>query len=125
LGVVAEDLERWTERTPHLFNRAPAFGLAREAGQLDGELPPAPVEDDPPRRPRREKGPFLTYLNMPWSYGDREERHFWHRLRCRLGRHELHGGHPMQVAGEVVYLDRRCRWCDAEPPQDGWNSASA
>ncbi|MGI8982954.1 MAG: hypothetical protein ACR2HM_00195 [Acidimicrobiales bacterium] len=121
---MAEDLERWTERTPHLFNRAPAFGLAREAEQLDGTVPPAPV-DEPPRAPRRQRGPFVTYLSMPWSYGDRAERDLWHRIRCRVGRHELYGGHPMHMAGAVVYVERSCRWCGVEPDQDGWNSVSA
>ena len=117
LVAVAEDLERWTDRTPeHLFNRLPAFGLARDAERV-GELGlPAPdTFEAEPVRPRRERGPFVTYLNMPWSYGDRPERHFWHRVRCRLGRHEIHGGHPMQLAGELIFIERQCRWCGMEP----------
>lgn len=117
---MAEDLDRWTERTPHLFDRAPAFGAAREAEQLDGALPPPPV-DPLPTAPRRERGPFVTFLRMPWSYGDRGERDLWHRIRCRLGRHEPSGGHPMHVAGEVVYIERRCRWCGVDPDQGAWD----
>jgi hypothetical protein len=121
---MAEDLERWTERTPHLFNRTPAFGLARAAEEMDGCVPPAP-DEEPPRPPRRERGPVMTYLSMPWSYGDRGERDFWHRVRCRVGRHELRGGHPMQLDGAIVYIERSCRWCGVQPEQDGWSSASA
>lgn len=111
---MAGELERWTERTPHLFGRAPTFGLARAAEELEGTLPPAPA-DEPPRPPPRQRGPVLTYLAMPWSYGDRGERDFWHRVRCRVGRHELHGGHPMQLAGAVVFVERHCRWCGVDP----------
>ncbi len=121
---MAEDLDRWTERTPHLFNRAPAFGLARAVEDMDGQLPP-PTAQDPPPAPRRERGPVMTYLSMPWSYGDRGERDFWHRVRCRVGRHELRGGHPMQLDGAIVYIERSCRWCGVEPDPGGWNSASA
>ncbi len=80
---------------------------------------PAPVELTAPveladagKRPR-ERGPFLTYLNMPWSYGDRAPSDRWHRLQCRLGRHDMWGGHPMQVDGAIVFIERQCRWCDA------------
>ena len=62
---------------------------------------------------RRERGPFLTYLGMPWSYGDRDSSDRWHRLQCRLGRHDMRGGHTMQVDGAVVFIERQCRWCDA------------
>jgi hypothetical protein len=117
LVPVAEDLERWTERTPerhHLFGRVPTFGAAAEAARVEegaGPPPPAP----PPRTAPRERGPFVTYMRMPWSYGDRGERDFWHRIQCRVGRHEITGGHPMQLAGNVVFIERSCRWCGVEP----------
>lgn len=114
---MAEDLERWTERTPepsHLFNRVPTFGLARDAERICDIAPTLPIEVEP-RKPRRERGPFITYLRMPWSYGDRGERDVWHRIRCRVGRHEIAGGHAMQVAGTTIFVERSCRWCGVEP----------
>jgi hypothetical protein len=113
--LVAEDLERWTERTP---DRAPTFGLAREAERLPVPAPPAPAEDvDPlpaPSESGDERGPFLTHLLLPWSYGDHDTlADKWRRLRCRRGRHEMIGGQTMQVGGSVTFLERRCRWCEA------------
>lgn len=89
----------------------------------ESEGPPADLPDDsadaePGRRPR-ERGPFLTYLSMPWSYGDRDSGDRWHRLQCRLGRHDMHGGHVMQVDGEVVFVERQCRWCEVEASSSG------
>ena len=112
---MAEHPDLWTERTPerYLFDRTPAFGVAREVDRLaeDVVVDPEPVV---PRKPTRERGPFVTYLFLPWSYGDREPGDFWHRIRCRLGRHEMCGGHTMHLDGALVFIERRCRWCDAE-----------
>jgi hypothetical protein len=111
---VSELPELWKASTPepaHLFGRPPAFGLARDAGLLPSEIPPAPEPAAPPE-PRRERGPFVTYLCLPWSYGDGGPADFWHRMRCRLGRHSIGGGDLMQVGGEVVFIERRCRWCN-------------
>ena len=115
---MAEHPELWTEKTPeprYLFDRAPTFGLARDVERLPQEVPPAPIPSSP-RKPRRERGPFLTYLALPWSYGDGDTGEFWHRVRCRLGRHAMSGGHAMQLGGTLVYIERRCRWCGAEVP---------
>jgi hypothetical protein len=112
-SVTAELPELWTERTPeqgHLFGRAPTFGVAGEAERAPQEAPPAPLPEDG-RKPPRERGPFVTYLSLPWSYGDRSTWDRWHRLRCRCGRHELRGGDTMQLGGTVVFIERRCRWC--------------
>lgn len=112
---MAEHPELWTEKTPeqrHLFGRAPAFGLARDAEREAREPPPAPPPAGPPE-PRRERGPFVTHLWLPWSYGDDNMADRWHRMWCRLGRHEMGGGHTMQLGSTVVFIERRCRWCDA------------
>jgi hypothetical protein len=109
---MAEYPELWTERTPErqLFDRTPTFGLAREAERPPAEIAPAPTTTEP-RKPRRERGPFVTYLSLPWSYGDRTTGDRWHRLKCRFGRHQIAGGHTVQLDSTVVYIERRCRWC--------------
>ena len=114
---MAEHPELWRETTPEqrpLFGLAPTFGLARDAARLAQEVPPAPPPAEPRRR-RRERGPFLTYLQLPWSYGDRNTGDRCHRLQCRLGRHRMSGGHLMPLDGAVVFIERRCRWCGTEP----------
>jgi len=104
---MAELPELWTEKTPEqrpCSDVVPALGPAPNVEQLPLELPPS----------RQERGPFLTYLAMPWSYGDRDSRDRWHRWKCRWGRHDINGGHTMQVDGGVVFIERRCRWCEVE-----------
>lgn len=111
---MAEHPELWTEPTAeqrYLYGRVPSFGLALDAERMRQGIPPLPR---PPRTRRRERGPFLTYLRMPWSYGDRSPSDFWHRLQCRRGHHDVIGGHTMQLGSTVVYVERRCRWCDAD-----------
>lgn len=83
----------------------PVHVLPAEAVELDEPVPPSPG---------RGHGPFVTYLCLPWSY-DRTSGEGWHRLKCRLGRHEIAGGHTMQIGGDVVFVERRCRWCEASP----------
>lgn len=103
---MAEHLELWTEKTPEpVPDRTPAV-----AASQDLEVPPPPLPDPP-----RERGPFLTYLFLPWSYGDgdRQPGEAWHRMKCRLRRHQMVGGHMVQVGGESVFLERTCRWCGA------------
>jgi hypothetical protein len=102
---MAEHPELWTERTP-----APYEATADAVTETDtGPVP----------KGGRERGPFLTYLCLPWSYGDRERRHLWRRLRCRRRRHEMEGGEIMQLDGAVVFIERRCRWCGADAAQTG------
>ncbi len=79
------------------------------------ELWTAPTPEPDTRKPPRERGPFLTYLLLPWSYGDGDSGERWHRVQCFVGRHGMGGGHTMQVDGEVVFIERRCRWCGAGP----------
>jgi hypothetical protein len=108
-GVMAEHPELWTEKTPEpLPDRTPALGASLDLEPLAEEAPPPP-----PPQPRRERGPFLTYLFLPWSYGegDRQPGEAWHRMKCRLRRHQMVGGQMVQVGGDVVFLERTCRWC--------------
>lgn len=115
---MAEHPELWTERTPErLSDRTPALGVSHELARIREETPP----DDPPPpspEPRRQRGPFVTYLFLPWSYGegDRQPGESWHRMKCRLRRHQMTGGHMVQVGGESVFLERTCRWCGTEAP---------
>ncbi len=113
---MAELQQRRTERTPEHRDRsarAPTFGLSRHAELL----PEVPLElaRTEAAAPRRELGPFLTYLCLPWSYGDRARGDLWHRLQCRWKRHQLDGGHVIQVGGDAVFVERRCRWCGQQP----------
>lgn len=114
---MADHPELWTEKTPerrYLFDRVPTFGVAQEAERMrQGQPPPPRVQRR--RRPRRERGPFVTYMRVPWSYSDRNVADTWYRVRCRFGRHEIHGGHVMQLGSTSVFVERRCRWCGAEP----------
>jgi len=113
--------ELWTEKTPERqrsqLERAPTFGVAREAeiyvsGPPDAQ-PDEQWDDRPTRKPRREQGPFVTYLRMPWSYGERRRSDVWRRIQCRRGRHQMSGGHTMHLDGALVFIERRCRWCEA------------
>lgn len=113
---MAELPEPWTERTPeprYMYDRVPTFGVARDAERMRQGVPP---ERRRPayRKRRRERGPFVTYLRLPWSYGESAPGDRWHRLRCKQGRHDLTGGHTMQLGGDVIFVERRCRWC-SEP----------
>lgn len=116
---MAEHPELWTDRSPErraLYDTPPTFGLAREAEMMrQGTAPEPRRRADRRRRRGRERGPMVTYLRMPWSYGDRSPGDVWHRMNCRRGRHELCGGHTMQLGSAVVFIERRCRWCDAKP----------
>jgi hypothetical protein len=101
---MAEHPELWTEKTPERVpDRTPAVPASQD------------LEPPPPPPARRERGPFLTYLFLPWSYGDgdRQPGEAWHRMKCRLRRHQMVGGHMVQVGGDIVFLERTCRWCGA------------
>ncbi len=117
---MAEHPELWTEKTPEpLSDRTPALGVSRDLERMPLEVAPAEAPLGP-GKPRRERGPFVTYLCLPWSYGegDRQPGEAWHRMKCRLRRHQMTGGQMVQVGGELVFLERTCRWCggtDARP----------
>ena len=114
---MAEHPELWTEQTAeqrYLFDRAPTFGVAREAERMRQGIPPTPRTPDPRKR-RRERGPFVTHLRLPWSYSERNSGDIWHRIQCRWGRHQMSGGHTMQLGSTLVFVERRCRWCGSPP----------
>jgi hypothetical protein len=114
---MADHPELWTEKTPepkYLFDRVPTFGVANEAEKMRMGVPPPPRVARTRKR-RRERGPFVTYMRVPWSYSDHNAADTWHRMRCRLGRHEIHGGHVMQLGSATVFVERRCRWCGVAP----------
>jgi hypothetical protein len=111
---MAELPELWSDRTPekrYLYGQEPSFGAARDAERMRHGLPPEPFVRT--RKPRRERGPFVTYMRLPWSYGDRDRgpSDAWHKMRCWRGRHEMAGGSTMQLGSTVVFIDRQCRWC--------------
>jgi hypothetical protein len=123
---MADDLELWSDRAPVRrppSSVAPRFGLSRSAelvqqrvaAAAETETETETEEEVAAPEPRRERGPFVTYLLLPWSYGDRSPGDAWHRMKCRAGRHVITGGHTMQVGGEAVFVERRCRWCGVEP----------
>lgn len=115
--IMAEHPELWTEGTPeqrYLFDRPPSFGLARDAERMRDGIPPVIPRINPPKR-GRERGPFVTHLRLPWAYGDRSPGDLWHRMQCRRGHHDAVGGHTMQLASTVVFIERQCRWCGGEP----------
>ena len=113
---MADHPELWTERTPerrYMYDKPPSFGLARDAERMREGVPPPPRLST--RKRRRERGPFVTYLRLPWSYGDRSASDSWRRFQCRRGRHVMGGGHTMQLGSAAVFVERQCRWCGAPP----------
>lgn len=99
-----------------LYDRPHAYGVARELERMkEGFAPPPRTPRIPPRRERRRRGPWATFRR--WSTSrDRGPADVWHRMRCRMGRHEMRGGHQMQLGSRYVFVERRCVWCDAGPP---------
>jgi hypothetical protein len=97
----------------HLFGQVHSYGVAHELERMrQGSVPP-------PRAPRirtRSPVPAVGRLRRWWAGSDRRPVDLWHRIRCRTGHHELRGGHQMQLGNRFVFVERRCRWCDAAPP---------
>jgi len=137
---VAEYPELWSDRSPvpgPLFNREHRFGVARDLERMrEGTLPvparalPYPevdriVRDHPldhrvwqcrsEARTRPLHGRSLMHMRIRWANRNRHLDDVWHRLMCRAGRHEIHGGEQIQVGSRLVNVERRCRWCDAGP----------
>jgi hypothetical protein len=113
---VAELPELRFERSPApppppapLFGRPANFGVARDLELMkQGALPPRT-----PRPPRETRLPLRRIT--PRSRRSRRETgaaDLWHRVLCRYGRHDIRGGHQLQLGSEFVYVERRCRWCD-------------
>jgi hypothetical protein len=109
---MGDHLELWSERTPEPVGDLHPLPV-QDAGAGQAELVPALAPADDVEAPP-ERGPFVTYLCLPWSYG-RNTGERWHRMRCRVGRHEMAGGELMQVGGAEIFVERRCRWCEACP----------
>ena len=55
------------------------------------------------------------HLRLKWANRDSHLGGLWHRMKCRCGRHEIHGGEQIQLGSKLVRVERRCRWCDATP----------
>lgn len=92
-----------------LYGRPASFGVARDLELMkQGALPPRV-----PRPPRQTRLPLGRIEGRP-RRGSRETgaAELWHRLLCRLGRHDMRGGHQLQLGSEFVFVERRCRWCD-------------
>lgn len=109
------------------------FGVAREAGLLGDTV--AIAARAPREAPRPSRGHPMDH--RPWRCGSRAREgsvegrlwaHFrswrasrdnvgdrWHRLQCRLDRHEMHGGEQVQLGSRLVHVELRCRWCSAKP----------
>lgn len=52
-------------------------------------------------------------LRTWWASRDAHPRDAWHRLLCRVGRHEVSGGQRVQLGTDAVFIQRSCRWCRA------------
>jgi hypothetical protein len=50
-------------------------------------------------------------LRTWWACRESRPVDVWHRLMCRLGRHDVQGGQRIQVGGRYVNTERRCVWC--------------
>jgi hypothetical protein len=99
------------ERLPEprqLYDRAHTYGVAHDLERMRAGKGPAP------RTPR-----------VPARYGRQRRRGrsdvgrlagAWHRFRCRTGHHDVRGGGQMQLGSRYVFIERRCIWCDAQPP---------
>ena len=98
-----------------LYDRPHAYGVARDLEHIKQGFVPPPRTPRIQRRPRREWGPWAAFRR--WSATrERGPGDVWHRIRCRMGRHEMRGGHQMQLGSRYVFVERRCVWCDAPPP---------
>jgi hypothetical protein len=75
----------------------------------------APRTPTPPRQSRLRRArpkELRPGIRGRWSSRDTGPADLWHRLMCRFGRHDIRGGHTMQLGSEFVYVERRCQWCD-------------
>ena len=97
-----------------LYDRPHSYGVTRELDRMKEGWVPPPRTPRIRTRDRRRLGPWAAFRGWSASW-DRGPAHFWHRMRCRTGHHDLRGGHIMQLGSRPVYVERRCLWCDAQP----------
>ena len=93
-----------------LFGRPHTYGVAHDLDRMRQGFAPPPRAPRIQARPRRRRG---SRLRQWWAGSERRPADLWHRLRCRTGHHEQRGGHLMQLGNRFVFVERRCRWCDA------------
>lgn len=112
---MAEHPELWKDRTPEsrpLFDHKHSFGVAREAERAREAIASSSgLQQSNGHR----QGVAFPALHRPWANGEGRLSNFWHRVKCRSGRHEIQGGHSIQIGSDLVFFPRRCRWCDT-----GW-----
>ena len=98
-----------------LYDKPHAYGVAQELERIkQGYRPPPRPPRIRTRSHRARRGPWAAFRR--WSANrERGPADLWHRLRCRTGHHEMRGGHQMQLGSRVVFIERRCKWCDASP----------
>jgi hypothetical protein len=112
---MAEPPELWKDLTPErkpLFGRDPSFGVARELERVR-QGGAAPVKRRPvgPHVGPERHGAWAT-LRRRWAVSRHHPSDIWHRLMCRRGRHDIRGGHQIQLGSSFVNIERRCLWCD-------------
>jgi hypothetical protein len=102
-----------------LFGQPPSFGVAHDLELLKhGALPPRPPRPGRSRRRGREGARRqwpLSGVRRWWASRDRRPSDLVHRVLCRVGRHDMRGGHQMQLGSTFVHVERRCQWCGARP----------
>jgi hypothetical protein len=121
--VVAELPELWSDKTPErpspprqLYDRPHAYGVARDLERIkEGFVPPPRTPRVQPRSRRARTGPPGSFRRW-WAGRNSGPVDLWRRVRCRTGHHDIRGGHQMQLGSRFVLIERRCIWCDAEPP---------
>jgi hypothetical protein len=101
------------------YGRTHNFGVARDLELFkQGALPPRPTNASrrASARALRDRRPGPRTGVRGWV-ASREvgPSDLWHRAQCRLGRHEMRGGHQMQLGSRYVHVERRCQWCGATP----------
>ena len=100
------------ERPPEprqLFDRPHTYGVAHDLERMRQGLGPAPRAPRLPKRYGRRRA-HARESDVGWLATA------WHRFRCRTGHHDVRGGGQMQLGSRYVLIERRCMWCDAQPP---------
>ena len=100
----------------HLFGRVHSYGVALDLERMGQGFVPPPRAPRIRTRSRRRRGGPIGSVRRWWATTENGPADVWHRIRCRLGHHEIRGCHQMQLGDRFVYVERRCRWCDAPEP---------